>query len=122
MEKAETVFQEDDLKTMSAVLSASVMGFTVEDMDMDKRQRLFRLMVRLDKRAGKHEGFGPFETLPYWMRQILHRTFAPVVVPKPKVRPKPVPKAVRQLRQAAAKPKPMPDRGGVDDVPVRTAE
>lgn len=77
-----------------------------QGLNPEERQRRFRFLVKLDKALGKDDRHGgPFYELPPWIREILHRTFAPPqVAPKKKPAPaKPTPPA--QVKSTAAKPK-----------------
>lgn len=73
----------------------------------EDRQIAFRLLVKLDKRGGPHIGAGMLVDLPYWIRQILHRTFAPDQAPAKKAAPK-APHAGAGAASAAGTKKPAP--------------
>ncbi len=106
MAEGQLVLSAEEAKLFANVLDG-IGDVTAGGLDELNLGRLFRLMVKLDKRGGELGGFGPLWNLPYWMRQILHRTFAPDQQPPAK---KPAPKAAGSSSPKTAGPSPKPKR------------
>lgn len=83
MGKEITLSQEDASYLLGFVVGA--IGTDVGDKVTHDRKRLWRVFMRLDKAAGDAaSGLATEGTFPGWVRRLLHQTYAPDHVGRPK--------------------------------------